>query len=1422
MLTSNTLAKGMNQDSHPKFQPEGTYRFALNTVLETELGEPLVASSELGNEICAQGYPTTKTLIGHCLTENDDIIVFLADTVSSVHEIGIYNPVDCTYETVAKGSCLNFDPKYPVDAIFRIRNGCERVVNFTDRNNDYRVINISDTSELVDGSKNIITCKRLEYTRDFNYPCIRTALADFGDTGITEGIGGLELGVYYAFVRYLDHEFNPTDWFISTRGIPVADEPYKYLNANGSVSQYDGGSNNSESDYYVPKTNKRIQLQISSLDTTFKYVQFAIVKRTADDGGISGVDVLYPVPLMSSNLTYYYTGLDNQIQSETTIDDVLSMRQRADVVQAQEFVDNRLMLGGVATTYHDYSEYQKYASKIKVEWQKTSITSPITSHVKSVDYYMENADFMEDEVVALGIVYVHGNGQLSPVGHIPGRAPDVVTANAYNPHIGTAGVATDTLPWDTGNAYLGDTQATGSNKRWKNTSTAFAYGSGANSGQMGYWESTQTYPSITTCNDTPDTYWGEDWQGNTITTSTKIRHHRTPGPELKLGAGDAGSKVGITFSNVEYPDSSIVAHFFVYGDRTNDKTVLTKGVVVPLFKTDADGKIEFDASSIAPDQTGYSITTLPSTNLLDNKQYAFISAEGQFYDYYFQPTYFKVEKIYTDPNYSDPSPGGSVRNSTSTVTIDIDHNTHFERDITTNIFNFQTYDSPSTKNYKLEHTGWIPKANFGEKFGNTLYDPVRDNTIINNSINMNIQLLDTTGNLVRNHLDAGGYMYPDKILYGSLRVNSDPFSNLFEIDYKKMNSCKDLNRGLAATYTKYGGDTFAARNNYVDISYTQTGTADVDLTLETEAYLINFLSEESGMNPEFRHGSRTKEELYYLRYAYDHDHSKFRDYVDQKVYELYKKTQLDDDKFIFIQAPEAYEYNDSYTYMPSLEVYNALPFGYEFCKDCEESYPNRLFYSETDTLETSADKSRIIYPNNYRDLPATNGKITDLFTAFDQLYATTPNSLYLIPTRAQQITTDESTIYLGTGEVLSLAPRQMKTTEFAFGGLNFFKSRIATEYGVFYVDDISARPFLLSNQLTDLSLKGMRAFWQENGKVQYLDQYYRITGERYLAKSTTSDIGVGYISTYDPRYKRIIVHKRDFRLLPTYEYNLVLTLQDTDTPLIGGNTDADAFWFNGYNYYQNDSSGIPTKVTFNNTQYFQNLSFTLSYSFLTESWVSFHSYMPKYAMNGHRTFFTTQYFADGLESIFRHDAKTYQTYYGTKYDHIIDLVALQNPQEIKYCDNIVYHANVFSYDPSTEEYKKIEDRTFDKMIIYNSNQSTGEQDLNISDGLFRIDNDPNAAYVRRTDKNWRINNFRDKIINPEVSLWNKSWGALQSYPFEYIDKIPYIPNINMSSDLFESKRMRDYYTGIRLFFNPAEDIRIATDIVNTTYSNRNR
>jgi len=139
-----------------------------------------------------------------------------------------------------------------------------------------------------------------------------------------------------------------------TRPVPIANEPFNYTSNATTVTLYDGGSNVSDSPFYVPPSNKAIKLQLSQLDSdTFVYYQIAVVKRTGDAGEIEGVDVLFPVDIDSTTSVFTYTGTDNQIQTATTLDDLLSSLQSIDVVAAHAQLDNRLYLANTTNTSYD-------------------------------------------------------------------------------------------------------------------------------------------------------------------------------------------------------------------------------------------------------------------------------------------------------------------------------------------------------------------------------------------------------------------------------------------------------------------------------------------------------------------------------------------------------------------------------------------------------------------------------------------------------------------------------------------------------------------------------------------------------------------------------------------------------------------------------------------------------------------------------------------------------------------------------------------------------------------------------------------------------------------------------------------------------------------------------------------------------------
>ncbi|HMT03601.1 MAG TPA: hypothetical protein PKD00_09935, partial [Burkholderiales bacterium] len=138
---------GLNRDTSPEFQPDGTFTFALNALKADENIEAL--QNELSNILCVDlPYP----LIGSIFVDNE-FVLFLTDNITS--EIGIFNPDKCTYTKIDLNCNLTLNQDYLVRGVSKVIDSCgERVVYWTDALNPFRYLNIDRADE-------ILTCEDL-------------------------------------------------------------------------------------------------------------------------------------------------------------------------------------------------------------------------------------------------------------------------------------------------------------------------------------------------------------------------------------------------------------------------------------------------------------------------------------------------------------------------------------------------------------------------------------------------------------------------------------------------------------------------------------------------------------------------------------------------------------------------------------------------------------------------------------------------------------------------------------------------------------------------------------------------------------------------------------------------------------------------------------------------------------------------------------------------------------------------------------------------------------------------------------------------------------------------------------------------------------------------------------------------------------
>ncbi len=226
--------------------------------------------------------------------------------------------------------------------------------------------------------------------------------------------------------------------------------------------------------------------------------------------------------------------------------------------------------------------------------------------------------------------------------------------------------------------------------------------------------------------------------------------------------------------------------------------------------------------------------------------------------------------------------------------------------------------------------------------------------------------------------------------------------------------------------------------------------------------------------------------------------------------------------------PEFFGYNKDYSTISDEVLQFPLPSTYDYCSLCDSRYPFRIRYSEKSFQDNTLDKYKVFLPNNFRDLPGETLRITNLIVDKDELMAHTPKALYFIPTHPQTLQTNEDSVFLGTGDVLSMPPKRLTSTTYAYGGSSDAFATKTTEFGTFFVDDLSGKVFLFSKGLEEISEYGMRNFF-ENSLPLSLNAYFKtLNSTEYPHMSPTHPWGVGYTATYDTRHRRYILHKRDY------------------------------------------------------------------------------------------------------------------------------------------------------------------------------------------------------------------------------------------------------------------------------------------------------
>ena len=1348
--TSNSqLSSGLKLDS--SLQQSNDVTFALNCIRDSHEGGRQEYQSEPGNQL---SYNLSKNVVGSIYGEDNEIYVFSVNDTES--EIGLFK--EGRYNPIVESDCLNFNLEHPITGEYRVRNGCEKVIYWCDKFNPDRFFNISKPDEFKTGG--VFDCNKFKVNSSVIVPKID--LLRVNDSG-----GSLPVGSYFFQLEILDTNENVIYSSDITPQTPIYDESqnqaYDIIDGALNTPQYDptiGG---------VPTTTKSITLSITNLDTSFSFLRINVFRKIAATGAMDGHSVGSLIPLNSSSITYTYVGYNTSAGdfpidvSEKLIDGITY-----ESAYVMEQVQGRLLRANLKQTSIDYSTYQQAASAVTARWHTTEYESDnqfSLGNSKNPNTYWYKTGFQGDEVYLPGIQYLHDSGEWSPVFPLVGREA-TSDDNTLLTVVGNTFVLLADQIYESDVDHIAITEfeipsgiKIGNKiKKWKvfNTAQIIVYDATVHphsyEGSFAYYETDETYPNIENCDG--DLIWGPG-----ITTNTKVRLFKFPDRRLISHMSDDGEWLrpfGFKFDNIVYPNSSIIGHRFCIADRTEfDKTVLDSGWSVG----------DYQSAILYGDYT----------NRPGFLYMRYNSAETLFNQSLFAFDYYKLNKAYT---FQSPVISNAPADYFS-KSLTVDGTVYSIIQPMSTIGNV----NPKRTNF-LERASVLIEAGETSKFfspigksvasfdhftGDTvsaLYYPMEDVSSILGNTQTKITVSDSATNTqLRVH---NFYTYK--------KVNVIPYKSFLSRNYKYLHNNPVT---ISDPQYFYGGDTLISESTTF-----RTYTAAVGFAFYAPWYKHHF--EEHNINTTLRVRG-TELAFQYFRGS------------DSDNYNLDKLTNADvvfsnEDKI-----PEYYRLNTDYIVDKFQKGKSTLSLQYDYCNPCQGNFPNRIVWSPKSFDEETFDLFRLNKVNDYLDLPAHRGEITGLGYQNNQLLVHTRETTFILQPNPQQISTDQNTAYLTTGDFLSIPPQEMIQSDIGMAGCQSKQAQADTPFGRVWVDQNRGEIFKWDSKLDVLSNKGLLQWFKEYLPSELKSDYYNIYGSEFDLSSTLLQDGVGIIVYYDPRFKRLLFSKKDYKPV-----NLV----GSPVEIFEGNTYySNSQW---YGVRDPDYGFIPVETT--DVKFFENKSWTISYSLLDQSWTSWHSYIPPHAIVDNDNYYTFN-----NTSIYKHLHKQqYQKYYNTKYDMVVEFMKFD--LQTSDSTNVHYVGFTHEWDDVNKAFVT-KDPTFNKLVVYNQDQSTGLQTLTLQNQTVSpyLNNalPKGSKFVIKTDQNYKIAGLYDMSTGQPVM--SKAWSLLQTYP-GYIDKLVYIPNIDFNKSMYNAGKIKDKIAFVRLFFNPTQDYKktiVLEQLINT-------
>lgn len=1435
------LMKFMNKDYSELTTVEGTYNHALNIVNNTDEGRGLAALySERGTrQIIWDLDDSNLRVIGKCLMPDQSLILFMYDNSSQKRHVIKRVWENGRHETIIRSTCINFQIDKPIDCKLYVKNGCDYVLYFTDNYNPYRSININRLEQYLKPGTTVQSangvddwaCHKFDHFRTFQHP-------NFTNVSSKRGGGSLYYGAYTFAVRYVTQSGDVTNFSFFTNPVIVGNEV--------TAQNYEGyrGDLNDEAD--ITKQEPRsIDVEIEDLDSSFEYYQIAVVEYTANTSRPTNFYILERRQIPSTGIDVYtYRGFDRTLHQSTSQTELTIPKLSIGRVKTHEVHDETLFVANVQERSYDWAKFQQAACKIKGEWQANNYDAMDLEigGQKSDFYYYNIKSYTRGEVYSFAAVFLMKDGTYSPAFHIPGRAADnadvlanIAAGNSQDhPRTDASGL------WDkqlvtvvsgtptTNQVHQNDVQhlnlSVGDTiERWKVWNTAITTESEINlrktKGHFGYYECENfTYQDFKDRNG--DFVYGEDAWGNALA-NTPVRHWQFPDAmvdqhEHTMMTESAGEitevsliqsrPIGILFDNINIPSEYVndVERVIIVRDEKTpqNSTVVDKGYMKGMSKSATE-------DIYTPTQNLGSIGS-ESTNMCQ-----YISVGNTFGQYNSDASLFVKQAAECD--YFEYSGFYEVKNN------------GFQPNVFFLKRNIQPFNYISIRGNYASHDSTMLASGSETEFSQ--YVPATGNTIVRRFRNFCVVNDINLTNLKNFNVSVmNGYFYMT-----AKNIKPDVNGDLFSISYIP---CGD---SLAENFNgvTYGGDTFINNMPFsqlpksAGVSYQeaiQTVVQDESKYM-SQAFPTIFLEQGSAlglMMVENKHNLamhcyRQGDDEYLqvspvLTPAQPDSGASSPDWRNLKHPIKIRPTQYFDanDKRVYLVQPQFRLLNRDYRAENTILKFFPLEFNYNWSSECTAERSHEIFYSERSGAQDKVDGFKVVRPLNVKTVGAHSGKINALYETNNRLYLHTDSSMFVLMTRPQELQASETIVYTGTGARFSVPPVEMAKTEHGYAGVLTQFGTLSTPFGQVVVDNVRGKVFLFGGGktgMTEISTNGMHRWFRKHLPFDILNQ---IGIEHGDLANTTSKNGFGMTMIYDDNLRRIIIHKKDYKVkLNGYQFGGERSSVTTNPLVYFTRIDGHLRWYRAN-----------TEIFVEDSTHFTSTSWTISYSLDFQKWVSFHSYQPSLLFSTSNTLYSAIHDVDFIHA---HDSDEYCNFYGHQFPCEVDITKSPGGQTSVYS-----HIELVARGEQVDEFGDITTKrltNFTRIWVRTHRQSTGWVTLNVINGQNNnypgqkiLNNLPSVAEAEffEAEYLYRINKLNDIIVsynnepvaisNPETVL---AANPLQVNGFQgFVDVVPNVNIHDNTKNIFQIERFRDKFVKLRLEFTPSNQTRLALDFIN--------